>query len=66
MIKEQLLAEAALILEQEGWLVTRIARESGGHRIRAFSARYEAWQAKVAALRLCSPDDHWPAPCDNS
>jgi len=43
--KNELLEQAALILEQEGWLICRYARETGSGRMRDFADRYKEWQA---------------------
>ncbi len=66
MSKDELLAEAALILEQEGWLVVRQAHETGSHRLKKFAARYEVWRAKVAEARRLDPKVMWPEAPDNS
>ncbi len=63
--KTLLLEEAALILEQEGWLLQRLAQETGSGRLRRFFRRYEAWQTKVNAWRSKHPET-WPEPPDNS
>ena len=63
--KEELQAEAAFILEQEGWQLSRWARDTGSARLRRFAERYEAWQAKVKALRKSGAQE-WPEPPDNS
>ena len=67
-IKEELLAEAALILEQEGWLIRRFAHEIGSSRLRMFAKRYENWQNQVNEFREQSPENlqNWPIPLDNS
>jgi hypothetical protein len=69
MDKDELLAEAALILEQEGWLLERMYRETSSARIRSFNDRYKAWQRKVVEARLQGPLEAtgmWPEPPDNS
>jgi hypothetical protein len=58
--------EAALILEQEGWIVERTAHETSSRRMRAFGERYRAWQAKVDQFRAANPEPTWPKPPDNS
>jgi hypothetical protein len=63
--QEKLLAEAAFILEQEGWILRRSARESRSSRMGQFADRYEAWQAKLDAFRAHNPGQ-WPVPTDNS
>jgi len=60
--KEGLIAEGALILEQEGWLLVRASDSS---RMRAFAQRYVTWQQKVQAWRAENPT-LWPEPSDNS
>lgn len=61
----KLLAEAALILEQEGWMLARLAREFNSGRLRAFAERYEPWKKRVQEARKLDPD-MWPEPEDNS
>jgi hypothetical protein len=63
--KEELLADAAFILEQEGWLVKRHAHENPHTRMARFSERYAAWQEEVNAFRKEHPGE-WPEPPDNS
>lgn len=65
--KDELLEEAAEILEQEGWLVGRHAHELSGSSARwnAFSKRYSSWQEKVNQARKQGLD-MWPEPPDNS
>ena len=63
--KEELVLEGALILEQEGWLVQRMAREYPSRRIEAFADRYFEWQQKVNSFRKEGNSD-WPVPPDNS
>ena len=66
MTKEELVAEGVLILEQEGWIVERLAHEAGsGRRVRAFAERYTEWQQKVNEFRRTGAV-MWPAPPDNS
>jgi hypothetical protein len=65
LTKEELLAEAALILEQEGWLVRRHAYENPLTRMGRFAERYRVWQEKVKAFRVENPEA-WPEPTDNS
>lgn len=65
MTKDELLAQAAQILEQEGWLVERMAREAVSHRLDSFAERYRLWQQEVDAYRALNPDA-WLAPPDNS
>jgi hypothetical protein len=65
MTKEELESEAALILEQEGWLLTRLARETNSARLRRLAERYESWLASVSAFRVLYPG-RWPEPPDNS
>lgn len=65
MTKQELEAEAAVIFEQEGWLLVRLAREGHSSRVRRFSERYQEWQAKVNAFRQEHPDE-WTEPPDNS
>jgi hypothetical protein len=65
--KQELLEMAALILEQEGWLAGRFAHEINNGRLRRFSDRYQAWQAKLNQFREQAPDNNgWPVPEDNS
>jgi hypothetical protein len=64
--RNHLLEQAALILEQEGWLLARMTHDGvGGNRVARFRDRFEAWQQKVREFR-----DHnagvWPEPPDNS
>jgi len=60
------LEEAALILEQEGWLVSRHSREEPrSRRWGDFATRYEAWKARVEMYRGAHPGK-WPEPPDNS
>ncbi len=65
MTKEELLSQAALILEQEGWLIQRMARESASHRLDSFAERYRHWQQELDAFRALNPDA-WLEPPDNS
>lgn len=62
--KDELLAEAAFILEQEGWLIGRAAHEIGSRRLAAFEKRYQEWREKVKEFRKLNPD--WKEPPDNS
>lgn len=64
-MKEKLEAEAALILEQEGWLAGLFAHELGNNRLRRFAERYTEWQNKVNEFREKFPTE-WPEPPDNS
>ena len=64
---QTLLEEAALILEQEGWLVERAGYDTGSSRMRRFGERYRAWQTKVDEFRKSTPQaEAWPKPPDNS
>lgn len=63
--KNEFLEEAAVILEQEGWLISRYARDTGSNRLRRFAERVDKWQDAVDAFRLVQPDE-WPRPPDNS
>jgi len=63
--KQELAEEAAFILEQEGWMLGRFARDTMSSRLEHFSERYQAWQAKVKEYRAAHPDE-WPEPPDNS
>jgi len=63
--KQELLDQAAFILEQEGWLVGRAARDTGSSRLRQFHERYAEWQAKVKLFREQHPGE-WAIPPDNS
>ncbi len=63
--KDELLLEAAIILEQEGWLVVRQANDTGSRRLRNFAERYSEWQKKVKAARE-RDQTMWPEPPDNS
>jgi hypothetical protein len=65
MTKEELIMEAALILEQEGWLADRFAYELKNSRLRRFAERYINWQKKVNDFRNNFPNE-WPIPPDNS
>ena len=65
MSRQALEAEAALILEQEGWVLVRLSRESPSGRLRQFAERYQAWQDKVKEFRAAHPEQ-WPEPPDNS
>jgi hypothetical protein len=65
LTKQELLEQAAYILEQEGWLIGRAARDTGSTRLKQFYERYAAWQAEVRALREAQPGE-WAAPPDNS
>lgn len=64
--KMALLSEAALILEQEGWLIERLIHEqSTGSRFKRFAERYRQWQENVDGFRALYPDA-WPPPPDSS
>lgn len=63
--KQELVDEAAFILEQEGWMLSRFARDTMSSRLSHFSDRYKAWQEKVKAYRAEHPNE-WPEPPDNS
>jgi hypothetical protein len=63
--KQSLLEDGAFILEQEGWMLARWARETSSSRIRQFSERYEAWVSRVRAFREANPGV-WKEPPDNS
>lgn len=65
-IKDELLLEAATILEQEGWLVCRQANDVSSHRWSNFAERYTEWQQKVRQAREADPDAMWQEPPDNS
>ena len=68
MTKDELLAECALILEQEGWLIGRAVHSewgAGNSRMRRFYDRYQAWQNKVNEFRKNNPGV-WDVPPDNS
>jgi hypothetical protein len=68
MTKEELIAEGALILEQEGWLINRVVYSecgAGNGRMRNFSDRYTQWQVRVNEFRDQHPGE-WPVPEDNS
>jgi hypothetical protein len=65
MTKEELLAEGALILEQEGWLIGRFAHETKSARLKWFFERYQEWQKKVKQFREQFPGE-WQEPPDNS
>ena len=62
----RLLDEAALILEQEGWLLARMVHDGNqSSRLRRLSERSRAWQNKVDAFRAKHPGV-WREPPDNS
>ena len=61
--KLDLQLEAALILEQEGWLLSSAMPTSS--RMRRFAYRYESWQRRVKEVRQTNPAA-WPEPEDNS
>jgi hypothetical protein len=63
--RRDLEAQAALILEQEGWLVGRQAHESGSSRMTAFNDRIVAWRRELQEFRANHPSE-WPEPPDNS
>ena len=63
--KQEILDEAAFILEQEGWMLSRYANDTHSSRLGRFSERYKAWEAKVKAYRAEHPNE-WPEPPDNS
>ena len=64
--RDELLAEAALILEQEGWLLARWLHENPhSSRLKQFATRYKEWQDKVTEYRKEHPED-WTEPPDNS
>jgi hypothetical protein len=65
MTKEELLAEGAFILEQEGWLIWRYVRETESRRLRNFAERYQEWRNKVKQFREQFPGE-WQEPPDNS
>ncbi len=63
--KQPLLEEAALILEQEGWQLSRLARETSSRRLSDFSKREQTWAEKVKQYRKDHPGE-WEEPPDNS
>ncbi len=64
--RQPLLEEAALVLEQEGWLLGRMQHEGrGGGRINQFADRHKQWLEKIKAFRVQNPNT-WPEPPDNS
>jgi hypothetical protein len=64
--RQSLLENAALILEQEGWLLGRMVYVSGSsRRLQQFADRYQEWQDQVKAYRDANPGV-WPEPPDNS
>ncbi|MCK9567895.1 hypothetical protein M0R72_02960 [Candidatus Pacearchaeota archaeon] len=68
MTKEELMADGAYILEQEGWLIDRAANSeygAGNRRLMSFSERYVDWQRRVKEFRQQNPGV-WPEPPDNS
>jgi hypothetical protein len=65
VVAAELRAEAALILEQEGWLIGRAAHETKSARFSDFYDRYRSWREKVKAFRASNPNA-WPEPPDNS
>lgn len=65
MNRNELEAEAAYILEQEGWIIGRLAHETQNSRARDFYDRYKQWKQKVNQFRTSNPND-WPEPPDNS
>jgi hypothetical protein len=65
LVAAELRAEAAFILEQEGWLVGRYARDIHSMRLTIFFERFSSWLEKVKAFRVANPNA-WPEPPDNS
>jgi hypothetical protein len=65
VVAAELKAEAALILEQEGWLIGRAARDMPSARLEWFDERLRSWLEKVKAFRAANPNT-WPEPPDNS
>lgn len=66
--RQELEAEGAYILEQEGWLLGRAVNSewgAGQRRMRSFWERYADWQRRVNEFRAQNPDV-WPEPPDNS
>lgn len=59
-------AEAALILEQEGWMIARASHEQPSYnRLKRFAERYTNWMKTVGDYRARNPES-WPDPPDNS
>jgi hypothetical protein len=66
--RQELEAEGAYILEQEGWLLGRAVNSelgAGQRRMRSFFERYDNWQQRVNEFRQQNPGA-WPVPEDNS
>lgn len=66
--RQELEAEGAYILEQEGWLLGRAVNSewgAGQGRMRSFWERYADWQRRVKEFRAQNPEA-WPEPPDNS
>lgn len=64
--RQYLLEQAALILEQEGWLLARMTHDGvGGRRVAQFRDRFEEWRQKVKEFRNQNAEV-WPEPPDNS
>jgi len=64
MTKQELLEAAALILEQEGWVIERFAYENCSSRLNHLAKRYRDWQNQVNQAR--AEGQEWPVPPDNS
>ena len=66
--RQELEAEGAYILEQEGWLLDRAVNSewgAGQRRMRSFFERYDDWRRRVKEFREQNPGA-WPEPPDNS
>lgn len=66
--RQELEAEGAYILEQEGWLLGRAVNSewgAGQRRMRSFFERYDDWQHRVREFREQN-SGVWPEPPDNS
>jgi hypothetical protein len=63
--RQELEAEGAYILEQEGWVIQRVAHETRTRRTTQFAERSADWQRRVNEFREQNPEA-WPAPPDNS
>lgn len=59
-------AEAALILQQEGWMIERTSKDYPfDTRFSRFAERYRNWMKTVGDYRTSHPGS-WPTPPDNS
>jgi hypothetical protein len=66
VVRTEIEAEAALILEQEGWMIARASHEQPSYnRLKRFAERYTNWMKTVGDYRARNPES-WPTPPDNS